>query len=320
MAAEQQRLVLMAQVAQLYYEQGATQEHIASQLKLSRPTVSRLLKEAREEGIVQITVRSPLAYVPELEGALVRAFPALRRAVVAAGGAGLSAALVRRNLGRVAAEYIQAHVRDGDLVGVTWGHTMEEVSARLQPRPRQGVTVVQLNGGVSRVGEGSNAGVVVHRFGRAFAAVAHHLPVPAVLASPDLAAALRSDRHTAGLLELGRRANVAIFSVGDPDEGNALVQAGYFSPAEMERLRRLGAVGDICSRFFTATGAPADPELEARTIGLELAALREKELSVAVAGGPRKVAALRGALAAGYANVLITDEATARRLLETGGP
>lgn len=318
MAAVQQRLVLMGQVAQLYYEQGATQAHIATQLKLSRPTVSRLLKEAREEGIVQITVRSPLGYEPELAAALVRAFPALRQAVVATGGAGLAEPLVRANLGRAAAEYLSTGVRDGDRIGVTWGHTMEAVSAHLEARPRRNVTVVQLNGGVSRAGDGTNAGVVVHRFGRAFGAAAHYLPVPAVLDSAASAAALRTDRHTARLLELGRQANVAVFSIGDPDDDNALVQAGYFTSAEMARLRSLGAVGDICSRFFGAAGAAVDPVLDERTIGLGLADLWEKEQAVAVAGGERKVAAIRGALAAGYANVLVTDAATAAALLKEG--
>lgn len=319
MAAEQQRLVLMGQVAQLYYEQGATQEQIASQLKLSRPTVSRLLREARAEGIVQITVRSPLGYEPELAGALVRAWPHLRQAVVVAGGAGLAEQLLRRNLGRAAAEYLLASVQDGDVIGVTWGHTMAAVAQHLQPRPRRGVTVVQLNGGVSRAGEGTNAGDVVQRFGAAFGAQAHCLPVPAVVDDPALAAALRAERHTARLLELGRRATVAVFSIGEPDDDNALLQAGYFSAAEMARLRALGAVGDICSRFFTAAGQPVDPALEARTIGITLAELGARERAVAVAGGEGKLAAIRAALAAGHANVLITDAATARRLLPEGG-
>ncbi len=315
MAGDQQRQVLMGQVAQLYYEQGITQEQIGGQLKLSRPTVSRLLKEARDEGIVQITIRSPLGYVPDLEAALVRAFPVLRQAVVVAGGGGLPAPLVRRNLGRAAAEYLQTRVYDGQVVGVTWGRTMEEVSAHLQVQPRRGVTVVQLNGGVSRASDGTNAGLVVQRFGQAFAADAHCLPGPAVVDHPALATALQAERHTAQLLETGRRAQVAVFSVGEPTDDNALVQAGYFTSREMARLRALGAVGDICSRFFTADGQPVDPVLEQRTIGLNLADLQAKEQAVAVVGGERKVAAVRAALTACYANVLITDEVMARRLL-----
>ena len=53
--------------AQMYYLQDLTMDAIARELRTSRSTVSRLLSSARETGLVQIQIRSPLDTGPELE-------------------------------------------------------------------------------------------------------------------------------------------------------------------------------------------------------------------------------------------------------------
>lgn len=313
--SEEQRALLIGQVAQLYYEQGVTQESIAARLRLSRPTISRLLREARDLGIVQIIVRRPLGLDGDLETDLLRTFPELRSARILAGVAELAEDAVRRNLARVAARYVSALVREGDTIGVSWGETMEDVSAALPSVPVRNVTVVQLKGGVSRADEGTNAARVVERFGGAFGAEARLLPVPSIVESPLVRDALMADRHVAPLLALARQARIAVFGIGVPEPGTALHRAGYLSAAELERLRARGAVGDICSRFLTIDGQLADPELEGRTVGISLPELGAKEAAVCVACGVRKARAVLGALRGGYLNVLITDEDTAGAVL-----
>lgn len=323
--AEEQRQILLGQVAQLYYEQGATQDAIAGRLKISRPTVSRLLKEARETGVVEITIRRPMGCDSRLESDLIARFPRLKEARVLTGTGGLDEAGIRRNLGRAAADYLRHLVVDGDIVGVTWGHTMEEVSGALtalEPRRLEGVTVVQLNGGVSRAGSGTNAADVVRRFAAAFGADARTLPVPAIVDSPLVRDTLVGETQIARLLDLARRANVAVYSIGAWGFDSVLVQAGYFTEDEYAALRARGAVGDICSHFFTVHGRVADPALEQRTVGLALESIGAKDHAVGVAGGPRKAEAILGALRGGLLNVLITDEESARsvlRLAQEGG-
>lgn len=318
--SEQERVVLMGQVAQMYYEQGATQESIADALGLSRPTVSRILREAREAGVVEIIVHRPAGLDARLASELQRRFPVLRQALVVDGTAGLGEELVRRNLGRAAADFLLYLVRPGDCISVTWGQTMAAVAEALAPRPLAGVTVVQLNGGVSRAGSGTNAGEVVGRFGRAFGAAAHVLPVPAIVESATARDLLVRDRHIAPLLDLARGAGVAVFSIGALGPDSMLCAAGYFAPPEYDALVARGAVGDICSRFFTRDGEPVDPDLDRRTVGIELGDLRQKPYAVAVAGGARKVPGILGALRGRLLNVLITDAVTARQLLAQAGP
>lgn len=306
--ADENRTALLAQVAHMYYEQSATQEAIAASLSISRPTVSRLLRAAREEGVVQIIINSPLRYVPELEHALGQPFPHLRHVRVVR-AADLS------TVARAAAVYIDAVVRDGELIGVSWGNTMEALTASLDHRQLAGATVVQLNGGVARPGAGTNAHEIVSRFSRAFGAEGYYLQVPAVVDDVQVRDALVRNSETARVLDLGRRTTVAVYGIGVPEGQSVLVRAGYFTPGYVQSLRRKGAVGDICSRYFTEQGTVCDPDLDARTIGLPLAELASREHAVAVVCGVTKAAGTLGALRGRFMNALIIDEATAREVL-----
>lgn len=80
-------------------------------------------------------------------------------------------------------------------------------------------------------------------------------------------------------------------------------------------LRRGGAVGDVCLRFFDAEGKPVITPLNERVIGIPLEKLQRVSRTVGIAGGRRKLAAIRGALMGRWINVLITDRFTAEQLL-----
>lgn len=83
----------------------------------------------------------------------------------------------------------------------------------------------------------------------------------------------------------------------------------------MKRVYSKQSVGDICSRFFDGDGNISSEEINKRTIGIELEELKLKKRSILVAGGNRKIKAIDGALRGGYANVLIIDQHTAKRIV-----
>lgn len=305
---DDQRIYLLTRVAQMYYDQNATQEAIAAALNISRPTVSRLLKEAREEGVVQICIESPFSFVMELEATLAAAFPNLK-AVRVVRSADLS------GVARAAAAYLGNTVKDGDVIGVSWGTTLAAVAECLPRRPLQGATVVQLSGGVAHAPAGTGAHDIVLRFGRAFGAGVYYLNVPAIVDNVHVREALLQNRETAEVLALGRRATVAVFGIGAPDDRSALVQAGYIPPGHLAELRSRGAVGHICSRYFDSRGRVCDPLLDGRTISLPLDASLAWESGIAVVYGTHKAAGVLGALHGRLFNVLVIDEATAQKVL-----
>ena len=127
------------------------------------------------------------------------------------------------------------------------------------------------------------------------------------------------DRFVREALDLFGKVTIALVGIGATEPSRALASSGnIFSPQEVKLLAGKGAVGDICLRFFDAGGRPVATELDGRVISMGLDQLRGVPRVVGVAGGKRKTNAILGALAGKLVNVLITDVATAERLLSNG--
>lgn len=301
-------------VARMYYELGMSQADIARETGLSRPTISRLLDRARKEGIVTITVNYPLESVPELEERMARTFGLKKVGVAPITVNNMQS--IRQDVCRMAVEYLLSIVTPGSRVGVSWGTTMAHVASILPSSSLgRGISVVQLNGGVALSKFGTEASVVVERFANALGGVAYLLPTPAVVERRETALMVMEDATIASVLDLAARVDVAFFSIGYACRDSILYQCGYFSDEEYDTLLKRGAVGDVVSRYFTEEGVVAFPELDARTIGIQLDQLKRVPVTIGVAVGAHRARAVLGALRGGYVNTLFTDEQTARDIL-----
>ncbi|QGQ47957.1 sugar-binding transcriptional regulator [Metabacillus sediminilitoris] len=310
---ENDRLNKIIEVARLYYQLDYSQQEIAKKLDVSRPTVSRLLKQAKDTGIVEIKINNPLETGAVLTERLKEKFGL--KEVVVASVPDYEHASIKRHLGEVAADYLNKVVKDHDIIATSWGTTVYEVATQLKQTPISHTTVVQLNGGVNHSEAKTYASEIIHLFGEAFNTQTFLLPLPAIVDHIVVKQAIEADRHIRKILDLGKQANIAIFSVGTPVVDSALLQAEYFTK-EDQHLIQSKAAGEICSRFFDKNGDICVENLNNRTIGIELHELVKKERSILVAGGPKKLEAIYGALKGKYANVLITDEHTASLLIE----
>lgn len=309
MDIEKQRLSIEA--ARLYYQSDFSQQDIAQRLGVSRPTVSRLLQFAKEQGYVKIEIVDPQEDSHILSKKLEQKY-------------GLDTVQVcysplntyeeiQKHIAKQTADYLYDNVQDKDIIGVTWGTTMFAVAKQLQPKSVRGVEVVQLKGGVSHSHVNTYAADTVNLFAEAYQTVARYLPLPVIFDNIALKRIVEEDRHISRIIELGKEANIAVFTVGTVREDALLFRLGYFTDEEQKLLKKKG-VGDISSRFFDKDGNICSEEINNRTVGIDLHELRKKEKSILVAGGQSKVDAIRAALAGGYANILITDQFTAQAL------
>lgn len=303
----------MVQIAKLYYQLDYSQQEIAKKLGISRPTVSRFLQQAKNEGIVQIKITDPQENSANYAQQLKEKFQ-LKDAIIVHTPQ-YEDRIVKNYLGEATAEYLYSTVKDGDTIGVTWGSTLYEVAKRLQTKYVINVNVVQLNGGVSHSETNTFASEIVHLFGEAFNTSPYLLPLPAIVDHVVVKQAIEADRHISKVLELGKEANIAVITVGAPTSDSLLIRTKYFNDDEL-KIIYTKAAGDICSRYIDIHGQICSPELNSRTIGIDLEELRKKEKTILVAGGPKKVEGIYGALQGQYAGVLITDQFTAQALLE----
>ncbi|SFJ52272.1 deoxyribonucleoside regulator [Paenibacillus sp. UNC496MF] len=303
----------MLDAVRMYYQLDYSQQEIAKQLGVSRPTVSRFIQQAKEEGYVVINIIDPFENNDVLAGKIERKF-GLKKVVIV-NVPNYTDAVVKKYLGTAGAKYLDNVIKDGDIVAATWGTTLYEVALNLQDKHVKDVKVVQLNGGVSHSETSTYASEIISLFGKAFHTVPYFIPLPAIVDHPIVKKTIETDRHIRNILELGKKANIAMVTVGAPTEDSVLIKANYFSEPELRLIMEKGA-GDICSRYININGTICSQELDQRTIGIDLNDLKKKEQSILVAGGIRKVDGIYGALRGRYVNVLITDQFTAKYLME----
>lgn len=303
----------LVEAAKLYYEHQLSQEEISKKLGVSRPTISRLLQQARETGIVRIEIIDPSEIGTRLEAALIKKFKLKKVAVVP--NDTNDTKIIKKRLGKAAVLLVDQLISEGTVLGISWGTTMQEVARQLRPRRVKDMIVVQLNGGISRAEIDTHASEIAKAISESYKAIPYLMPLPAVVDSANLKKAILSDKNISHTLELGRKADIALFTVGSFGYNSVLVKADYFESDEVKELLQSGAVGDICSRILKADGTICSKDLNNRTIGIELEEIKKKPYSIAVAGGKEKLAAIQAGLKGKWFNSLITDEWVAIELL-----
>ena len=313
--ADDSRDHLMLQVAKRYYDLDQTQAQIATDLGLTRWQVGRLLTEAKAEGVVRIEITPRANRATGLEVGLQTRW-SLREAIVVPMGGATDPALLNEGIAQAAARWLAALQPRPALMGVSWGRTMAALARALPPHWAPGLEVVLVNGAAALTVSDLSTSAVAEAVAQAAGGSATLLPVPAVLGQSATRDALEADPVIARALARAEAAPLLAFSMGGVSESSALCAQGYLTPQDIAALKARGAVGDILGRFVTAEGAIADPALDARTLGLRLDRLPAKPLTLALVAGPEKQAVARAALRAGYVSVLVTDDATARTLLE----
>lgn len=306
-------LYLLGKVSTLYYVQDQTQQEIADRMGISRPTVSRLLQDAKEYGIVQITVLPQRGLHLELESKLEASFGLTTAQVV---NVDPDHPDLLRQLGSSAAGYLARTVHPDMTIGLAWGTTLNAMVHALSPMPTNNVRVVQTLGGIGPPDAEAYAADLVRRMAQVLGASGVLLPAPGVVSTPAVRDALREDPHVEAALNHLNSLDTIFVGIGSLTSNAVLNDTKSLPPGTHAELVAAGAVGDIALRFFDANGVPVKTSLDERVLGITVDQLRRTPRVVAIAGGLEKVEAIRAALKAELVDVLVTDTVTAEALVE----
>lgn len=300
----------IVEVASQFYLRNRTQVEIAKAMGLDPSTVSRYLKRAREEGIVRIDIRRPRLEEPSLGVALADRYRLVRAIVVPGDGTPID------GVASTAADHVAGLLRSGMRLGVSWGQTLSEVVQRLRPGIVADLDVAQMAGGLGNTTPGIQGSDLVRRVAELYPpSMVHYLHAPAIVDSVEIRRAIVSDRSVQAALAAAASSEIALVGIGTIGGEATLVRGGHLSAEDRMRLLDHGAVGNINTRFFDECGRPVE-DLEERTVAIEWPELRAIPTVIAIASGPAKARAILGALRTGCLDVLVTDAATARLLLE----
>ena len=317
MAVHADKKRLLYKIARAYYEDGLTQEQIGKLLGLSRIKVSRLLRQARDERIVQITIVPLQDSNADLERALEARY-GLAEAVIVSPSSYDKTTIVHE-LGPSAAACLMRCLHDKAVLGITWGTTLLSVVDALPGQNWPEIRVVPLLGGLGRPEAETHGADLARRVAEALGARPIVLPAPGIVASKLVRDALLADPQISGTLALGARADVALVGIGVLVPDSVVAQAGILAGEATEQLKALGAVGDIALRFLDGDGRGIEHEINDRIIGLDLDQIKKIPRVIGVAGGAEKFEAIRAALRGKIVDVLVTDDQTADKLLEDAG-
>ena len=297
----------LVRVSRLYYELGETQGRIAELLGITRPQVSRLLKQAREEGIVEIRIVDRTHDDSPAADELKRRFNL--QAVHLAPSVSGSEDLVRRIVARLAAEVFRSTARDGMVIGVGEGSTASAIADALAETVAPvAATVIPLCGGYWFAGASHEP---FRRIGGALDASVRGLLAPGLVDDAATKTSLYAHAGVQVILHLWERLDIALFGIGGRVWGDA-----SFGPEIVREIEEGGAVGEVLIAPYDINGHFLGEGLRERTIAFDARELRKVPVTIGVAGGPSKVEPILGALMTGAVKVLVTDVVTAEAVVD----
>jgi DNA-binding transcriptional regulator LsrR (DeoR family) len=301
---------LINTILTLYYVEELTQADIAQRLGLSTAKVNRLLQQARELGYVNISIRTPSQQLFELEARLKAVF-GLQEAIVIPAVGDTSRSLLNA-LGTVAANFLLERLRDGDVLAISPGTTVQAVVQSIETtRPYQ-VEVVPILGAIQGPIE-SDMNYLATDLADRVGGRSYQLHAPAFVETREHCELLRSMSPVKDILDIARHANLAILGIGTVDaDVSRFVQFTALSAADLKHIAEdCGGVGEIGAYVYDIEGRPCGKEYADRVIGLTLVEIQKIPYRIGVAASAAKALPIYGALRGGYLHALITDEAAA---------
>lgn len=302
-----------ARAAWLYYVGKRTQDEIATIMGLSRQRVQRLVSRAVSDGIIRVRIEHPIADLMTLAARVKAKYPLQR--VQIAPDIGVDGNL--RSIAPIAAQILESVLNhpEPQTVGFGTGRTLraiiEELTVMSCPQHR----LVSLNGNIAPDGTSSFYEVLM----RLTSFVdARHYPLPTPVIAENIEE-LNNYLHLSvvkKVLQVAREANAIFVGIGQMDETAPLIKDGFLPPDECRQLVQSGAVGEICGHPYNAQGDYLNSSVTERVVSFRVQASDSNTRVIGIAAGSRKIPAIRAALKGKIINELVTDEPTARALIE----
>jgi DNA-binding transcriptional regulator LsrR (DeoR family) len=298
--------------AWLYYHDGLNQSDVAEIIGVSRASVVNYLQEARDRGIVRVVLALEQEAPIDLAFGLKAKF-SLQSCLVIPDDGGRTDPAWR--IGSAGGRVLSAMLVPGDIIGVAWGRTVLALSQTIpETNAVPNVSVVQIVGSMLATYELSPE-LCTSNIAARIGARCVNLHAPALISKPEVRELILREPAIVEQLALIKACTRVVFSVAGAEPGSTLLHSGLVTADEAKPYVRRGAVGVVAGRFIDRDGEPVDGALDARLIGLELPELKRIPDRLCVAGGPQKIIILRAALLGGYVTTLVTDERTARALM-----
>jgi len=297
----------LIRVAEMYYMEDKNQSEISKELNIHRSTISRLLKQSRESGIVDIKINYSSHF--SLQKELEEYFDFLTVIIYPKSN-------TSQTIESFSADYISDILFDGAKVGLSWGSTLSSISTTIRPSNFSNITFIPLIGGPSGVLSSEyHVNTITNNFAKNVVGKAILIDAPALPDTVELKNALMSTKYNSFILSQWSDLDIAIFGIGSWKLSKSAIWQAFYSKEVINKLHEKNVVGDVVSRFYDKNGTHIDNALDDRIIGINLNNLNKIPLRIGVAHSIEKAEAILGAIKGKYLNTLITSEETVVEIL-----
>ena len=309
------RIGQLADVAEMYYIEGLGQSDIAQKVGVTRSMVSRMLTEARLQGIVEIRIVRPVRSDHELEEAIKRKFEIEFVNVVSIEDP--KPEKLVKFLGRAAAEVLRKQLRPQMSIGVAWGTAVSATVDAFQVMREPTIKIVQLVGAQGARLVDYDGHTIVKQLAEKLGGEGYYINAPYICQTPEIAQSLRETIGIKETIGMGKKVDIALLGIGTTEiEFSSFYLSGLLSEKEIKVIRESGVVGDIASNYFILDGTPYKDEFLDRIITIKIEDLQQIPIRIGIAGGSAKVNAIKGALNSNLINYLVTDNLTAKLIVK----
>jgi DNA-binding transcriptional regulator LsrR (DeoR family) len=313
----------MAQIAQMYYIDGITQNVIAKQLGLSRASVCMILSDARECGIVVINIKHPKKYNEQLAASVMQRYPSLKQCYVIPTGI-TSINMLNKIVASQGTFIVKKELSSHTTVGVAWGSTIYEfMNAFDNDNNLNDIQVIPLIGGTNRVSSEFQLNEMVRKLAEKLQGTPSFIHAPAYAESIEDRELYMNSKSMQDIAEKWEMLDAAIVSIGAMPEyykNDSLFDSKVlYNPFVIKTMFEQDgsrAVGDICGRRFNIMGQFLDNEHNRKLIAISEERLTAVSKVICIASGHHKVLSIVGGLRTNTIDILITDENTIKSVIE----
>lgn len=299
---------LLVKAARLYYEQDLSQDQIAVSLGVSRSNISRMLTDARAQGIIQIKILEHAMRDTVLERKIQELLP-VRHVRVSRSGDSLDDL---SSVGTLGADALSDRVRPNSTIGISWGSTLQAVVNAIDSEYMPGVHIVPLVGGMTALSATTTGDDLVRAMAAKMGASHSTVLAPAVVTSGKTRDAFINEPSIGSVLDQSRKSDIALVGIGSKHSSSTmdLLTSAGLPDSTYDALMK-DMAGDICAQFFDLDGKVVDHGWENRIIGIRLDELRTIPHVIGVAAGAGKAAGVIGAARGGYVSELVLSSSCA---------
>ena len=301
-------------ILRYYYIDNITQLEIARRLNISRIKVIRYINYAKDNGLIEVKLNIPPKDSFELETAIERKFALKECRTVPAFN---NASDTYKYAGVELSDILKRVLKKDMYIGVSWSRTFRDVLEYVDFNKKIPVKVVPVIGGLELDGAKTNSNIIAHIFAEKIGGVNYTINIPAVFDTGEARNIIENESHTQKIKELADKIEVVITGIGDMGVSGTAFKSGYFTMQERSYLKSFGISAIINLNFIDANGKKVETDIDNRIIKIfPLERFISLEDVIGIAFGDNKVGPLKAVLKGKIIKYLVTDENTAKKLLQ----